>query len=135
MEKNTMGKISLFLKFFLGLIIILVLTKLYLVTKENSEINNKDHLVTLEDFAKCLSERGTVMYGVDSCTYCQAQKKMFGSSFAKIHYINCEFEKEQCQKEGITHYPVWSYQGKKFTGTLLFDQLATLTSCPLPAEY
>src|SRR3989338_281740 len=35
-----------------------------------------------DNFAKCLSEKGAVMYGaMDWCKYTQAQKAMFGKSF------------------------------------------------------
>jgi len=31
-------------------------------------------------FAKCLTEKGTKMYGTDVYSYCQEQKKLFGKS-------------------------------------------------------
>lgn len=133
--KEKSQKLEIALKIFLGIILFLALVKLCLVYGGNSKTEHKANNISIEDFAKCLSEKDTVMYGRDDCTYCQTQKKMFGSSFSEINYINCEFDKAECEKEAVNHYPVWSSQGEKFLGILTFDQLSDISKCPLPSEY
>ena len=40
-----------------------------------------------DDFAKCLTQKGVVVYGaMDWCKYTQAQKAMFGKSFKHLNY-------------------------------------------------
>ncbi len=38
----------------------------------------------LDDFAKCLSEKGVTMYGAAWCSHCQNTKKTFGQSFQYV---------------------------------------------------
>src|SRR3989338_10574613 len=45
---------------------------------------NKPGLV--DDFAKCLTEKGAVMYGAPLCKYTAGQKAMFGNSMRLIDY-------------------------------------------------
>lgn len=139
-KKQSPFSMDFFLKLFLIVVIFLGLIKLLLVYgseqgEKKSETDHKSDPITIEDFAKCLSEKGMVMYGVDTCEYCQTQKKMFGSAFSKVNYINCEFEQSTCAKENIFTYPVWTYQGKQFAGILFFPDLSKITSCHTPFEY
>lgn len=85
-----------------------------------------------DSFAKCLNDKGVIMYGVDTCEYCQIQKKMFGSSFEKINYVNCDFDKQICAEKQITAYPVWQINDKLFPGIETLDQLANATNCVAP---
>lgn len=86
-----------------------------------------------ENFAICLMKKGAIMYGVDTCEYCQLQKKMFGSAFEKINYINCDFEGEICGRKGIEHYPVWEINGQMISGVQTFAGLSRATGCAEPS--
>ncbi len=86
-----------------------------------------------ENFAICLMKKGVIMYGVDTCEYCQLQKKMFGSAFEKINYINCDFEGEICGRKGIEHYPVWEINGQTISGVQTFAGLSRATGCAEPS--
>lgn len=44
----------------------------------------------LDALASCMSKRNVKMYGSNSCGHCIAQKGLFGESFSKIAFINCE---------------------------------------------
>ena len=79
-----------------------------------------------DSFAKCLSDKGSVMYGaMDWCKYTQAQKGMFGKSFKYINYH--EFD----ELEGIKKTPTWVINGAWHENVQSFDKLSSLTGCKL----
>src|SRR3989344_2351928 len=79
-----------------------------------------------DDFAKCLSEKGAVMYGaMDWCQYTQAQKGMFGKSFKHINYH------EYTELPGIKKTPTWVINGKWLENTQSFDKLSAETGCAI----
>ncbi len=79
-----------------------------------------------DNFAKCLTEKGSVMYGAMSwCKYTQAQKGMFGRSFKYINYR--EFQ----DLPGIKKTPTWVINGAWHENVQSFDRLAALTDCKL----
>lgn len=93
-----------------------------------------------EDFAQCITDSGTKMYGAYWCPHCQAQKKIFGSSWDNINYIECATpgsnqQTTACNVAGIKSYPTWIFgDGRPLSGELSLQQLATFTGCQLPAE-
>ena len=77
-----------------------------------------------DNFAKCLTEKGAVMYGaMDWCHFTQGQKAMFGKSFKFINYH--EFN----ELAGIKKTPTWVINGKWYENVQSFDKLAALTGC------
>ena len=79
-----------------------------------------------DNFAKCLTEKGAVMYGaMDWCKYTQGQKAMFGKSFKYLNYH--EFQ----DLPGIKKTPTWVINGAWHENVQSFDKLAALTSCKL----
>ena len=79
-----------------------------------------------DNFAKCLSEKGAVMYGaMDWCKYTQAQKAMFGKSFKYLNYH--EFN----ELPGIKKTPTWVINGAWYENVQAFEKLAALTGCKL----
>ena len=79
-----------------------------------------------DNFAKCLTEKGAVMYGaMDWCKYTQAQKAMFGKSFRYIDYH--EFN----ELPGIKKTPTWVVNGAWQENVQSFDKLVALTGCKL----
>jgi len=79
-----------------------------------------------DNFAKCLTEKGAVMYGaMDWCKYTQGQKAMFGNSFKYINYH--EFQ----DLPGIKKTPTWVINGAWHENVQPFDKLAALTNCKL----
>lgn len=118
------------LKVFLAVIALGVLGE-YLLNRVNDQ-GGDNAVVTKAGFAQCLTDKGVIMYGSDSCEYCQNQKKMFGSSFEKINYVKCDFDKQICEQKGISGYPVWEIGGKLSAGVKTFNQLANATGCVAP---
>ena len=79
-----------------------------------------------DNFAKCLSEKGAVMYGaLDWCKFTQAQKAMFGKSFKYLNYH------EYTELPGIKKTPTWIINGAWQENVQSFDKLASLTGCKL----
>lgn len=90
-----------------------------------------------DDFAKCLTENGVVMYGAYWCPHCQNQKKMFGDSWHHVTYVECSLpnkagQTKECQEKGIKGYPTWDIRGEFHSGELSFEKLSELTGCKLP---
>lgn len=84
-----------------------------------------------DDFAKCLTKNGAVMYGTDWCTYCQKQKSLFRKSFSYINYKNCDSNEEECYKLGVSGYPTWRINNTNYAGLQSLEKLASLTGCSL----
>lgn len=79
-----------------------------------------------DNFAKCLTEKGAVMYGaMEWCKFTQAQKAMFGNSFKYINYH--EFQ----ELLGIKKTPTWVINGAWHENVQSFDKLAALTGCKI----
>jgi len=73
-----------------------------------------------DEFAKCLTEKGVIMYGEDWCQYTNAQKNMFGNSFK---YVNYEV------KLNLKVRPTWVIDGKTHETVQSFERLSELTGC------
>lgn len=98
-------------------------------------LNNKPQQVgMLDEFAKCLTEKGAVMYGTVSCSYCKAEKDSFGSSFQFIKYVECSEDTELCTNERIDGVPTWKIGGMVYEGLQGLQKLSELSSCPLPVS-
>ena len=79
-----------------------------------------------DNFAKCLTEKGAVMYGAMSwCKYTQGQKAMFGKSFKYINYH--EFN----DLAGIKKTPTWVINGAWHENVQSFEKLSALTKCKI----
>lgn len=79
-----------------------------------------------DNFAKCLTEKGAVMYGAMGwCKYTQAQKGMFGKSFKYINYH--EFQ----ELPGIKKTPTWVIDEKWHENVQSFEQLSAATGCKI----
>ena len=124
-KKKTALKITVFSLAILGLIAAIFL----FVTSPDERISK------LDTFAKCITEKKAVMYGVDWCPHCQAQKKRFGSSFQHVNYVNCEKDKASCLENGISGYPTWIFNStERKSGELELADLSELTGCELPKD-
>jgi hypothetical protein len=77
----------------------------------------------LDDFAKCLTEKGAVMYGASWCKYTAAQKGMFGNSMRFIDY------RDFTENPEVKTTPTWFINGQKYEKVQSFDKLAAVTGC------
>ena len=89
-------------------------------------------------FAQCLTDKGVVMYGAYWCQHCAEQKRIFGSSFDKITYVECSLpnnagQTQICMQKNITGYPTWEFaDGTRFEGAQTFSTLSWKSGCLLP---
>ena len=84
-----------------------------------------------DSFAQCLTENGATMYGTEWCSHCQNQKKAFGKSFQYTNFVDCDFNSDECLKNGVSSYPTWTINGESYTGEQPLYRLASLTNCSL----
>lgn len=85
-----------------------------------------------DEFAQCLTTAGVGMYGTDWCPHCQEQKRLFGNSFSKVTYINCDANSVACQSQGVEGYPTWIFaDNTRLSGTQPLEVLAEKTGCML----
>ncbi|MFQ5648011.1 MAG: hypothetical protein ACE5FW_02135 [Candidatus Aenigmatarchaeota archaeon] len=82
-------------------------------------------------FARCLTEKGAIMYGTDWCHVCQSQKALFGNSFRHVNYKNCDIVREECEQAGVSRYPTWAIGGENHLGKRDLTALASLTGCSI----
>jgi len=78
---------------------------------------------TLADIARHLAASGTRFYGVWWCEGCREQKELFGVAALDLPYVECS----RGSPAGVTEYPTWEIAGRRITGVLSPDSLATLS--------
>ncbi|OGY08784.1 MAG: hypothetical protein A2782_02240 [Candidatus Blackburnbacteria bacterium RIFCSPHIGHO2_01_FULL_43_15b] len=89
----------------------------------------------LDVFAQCLKDKGATMYGAYWCSHCQNQKKLFGSSFAHVSYVECTQDVKKCEEQKIKGYPTWIFaDGSRNEGEISLEDLASKTGCTLPVK-
>jgi len=87
----------------------------------------------VDTFAKCLASKNAVMYGAYWCPHCQNQKKLFGSSFQYVPYVECTQDVAKCTAMNVQGYPTWIFSdGSRVEGEQSFQDLSNKTGCPAP---
>ena len=84
-----------------------------------------------DDFAKCLAEKGVVIYGDDFCQYTTGQLNGFGNSQKYLKYVKCADNKELCDSNGVKITPTWEINGKVYEGVQNLQKLADLSGCKI----
>ena len=92
---------------------------------------NTDDSKNLDNFAKCLSDKGAILYVSQYCGACKKQKEMFGDSLTYINQVECTEKQELCKEKGIRAVPTWIINGESYTGVQSFETLSSLTGCSL----
>ena len=93
---------------------------------------------TLDTFAKCLADKKTTMYGSFLCAHCDDQKKLFGSSFRYVPYVECSVRGSRqmtfpCIAAQIRYTPTWIFaDNERRTGLQPLKDLSAKTGCTLP---
>lgn len=88
-----------------------------------------------EKFAKCLSEKGFIMYGSKYCHFCQEQKKNFREGWKYVNYVECTKEQQKCTDLGISAIPLWmSKTGERYVGFQTFKTLSEISNCEFKEE-
>ncbi len=97
-----------------------------------------------DTFAQCLKDKGATFYGAFWCPHCQAQKKLFGSAYKLLNYVECSTadgngQTQICKDKKIASYPTWELKdGTRLpvenSAGVTLETLAQKTSCELPPE-
>ena len=87
-----------------------------------------------DGFAECLSDSGAVMYGTEWCGACRAQKDLFGDSFDKVNFIDCDRQRDLCLIAGVVSYPTWKIGGENYEGAFELAELAEISGCELKRD-
>lgn len=127
--ENCNAKWKIILTFFIAVFIFALLI-LILTWKSGKNPNYK-----FEALARCLADKGVIMYGAEWCSHCQNQKKAFGEAFKLISYVECPKNPAQCLAAGIQGYPTWTFiDGQRLEGEQELNKLAEASGCVLPSE-
>lgn len=115
-------------------VVIIILLSLGAYSLTGNHVNNSS---LYDDFAKCISDRGMVLYGAYTCGHCNHQKDAFGDSFQYVNYVECDPRGENgnpelCLAAGIGAYPTWIFNDKHYLGFQSFERLSEISGCPLP---
>ena len=95
----------------------------------------------LETFARCLTEKGWVMYSSFTCSACRAQIKLFGQAVNQLKIIECnphaqDTQVQRCLDKKIRYTPTWLIEKgdteiKRYKGYKKLEDLASLAGCDL----
>lgn len=93
----------------------------------------------LDNFAKCLGDKGVKMYGAYWCPHCAEQKELFGEALPFVPYVECgvygnrNAEQQVCKDAGIHHFPTWQFPpvGERVEAVMPLADLSSRTGCPL----
>jgi parvulin-like peptidyl-prolyl isomerase len=85
---------------------------------------------SLDSFATCVGGK-TTLYGTSWSQFFQEQQALFGDSFAKLTYIDCDTKPHLCSAANIEKYPTWVIGSERY-GKLSLKQLSEFTGCDLP---
>lgn len=113
----------------LAAVILLVSATAYWRVQKGNEPGQHD------DFAKCLSAKGAIMYGAYWCPHCMDQKEMFGNSWKHVNYIECSLpnkagQTDFCKRAGINGYPTWEFSDEsRVEQVMTLEQLGDKTGC------
>ena len=108
------------------------------ISNTNNDKNiNSTSSSKYDGFAKCLTEKGAVMYGAEWCSHCKEQKAVFGDSFKFIKYVECPDNTKLCLDNGITGYPTWiigtsTKMIEGFDKNTTMKEFSEATSCIFP---
>ncbi|HLI62350.1 MAG TPA: hypothetical protein VKV05_03040 [Terriglobales bacterium] len=92
----------------------------------------------LDSFALCLAQKKVTMYGSFLCPHCNDQKKMFGTSFRHVPYVECSVrgsrqESFPCMAAQIRFTPTWIFaDGNRLVGVQSLQTLSEKSGCKLP---
>ena len=82
-------------------------------------------------FAKCLTEKGTVIYGNDYCQYTNKQLNFFGKSAKYLNYVKCADNQKLCDDKNVKITPTWEINKEMYEQVQTFERLSSLSGCEI----
>jgi glutaredoxin len=134
MEKHTISKGSKIIILVTGMLCISILL-FAIINSANGNMENQPEISKYEDFAKCITDAGAILYTSNGCPHCLAQKNLLGKAIEFIEEVECTSNPNMCIDAGIIGVPTWIIGEDKIEG---FDkdntmkELSDITQCPLP---
>jgi len=124
-SKNTTSKKVFNFKKYL----IFTLIALILIFASSTIYSNFKKPGKYDDFTKCLTDKGAIMYGNTYCSYTGKQLNFFGKSGKYLNYVKCAENQELCDTKGVRTTPTWEINGEMYPQIQTFEQLSELTGC------
>lgn len=91
----------------------------------------------LDAFARCLTQKGAVLYGATWCPHCVRQENLFGDAARHLDIVDCDASAQdaaECVAAGVVGYPTWVFgDGSRRSGVVSLQGLAGRTACRLDA--
>lgn len=84
-----------------------------------------------DELAKCLTEKGVVVYGNDFCQYTAKQLNYFGKSKQYLNYVKCSENETLCNEKGVRVTPTWEIKGQTYPQVQTFERLSQLSGCKI----
>lgn len=95
-------------------------------------VTQKQDSASLDDFASCVSTKAT-LYGTKWSEFFAQQQDLFGVSFDKLNYVDCDNSPSSCAEAHVQKYPTWVINGTQY-GLLSLANLSDKTGCALPEQ-
>ena len=85
----------------------------------------------IEGIARCMADKGVVMYGSAECGHTQRQMGMFDGYFGHIPFVDCRRNRKECREVGVGPYPHWVFPSGEVIGGQEVDptELAVYAGC------
>ena len=126
-SKNTVPKVRVnFKKYLIITLIVLIVT-----FASSTVYSNYKKPGEYDDFTKCLTEKGAVMYGNTYCSYTGKQLNFFGKSEKYLNYVKCANNQDLCDSKGVKTTPTWEINGEMYPQVQTFETLSELTGCEI----
>ena len=116
----------------IAILIVLIISSLFLFKGKGKSYSQEQ----IDALAKCLTEKGVVMYGAFWCPHCARTKARFGSAFKYVTYVECDpkgdnNQAEFCISKGIERYDTWDFANNERydKGEPSFELLAEKSGC------
>ena len=119
------AKINMRKYFIIFLFLLIILFSILTITSYMRKPGDYD------GFAKCLTEKGAIIYGNDYCQYTLKQFGMFGKSKKYLNYIKCIDDEKLCDEKGVKVTPTWEIDGKTYEQVQSFEKLAAISGCEI----
>ena len=116
-----------------GIIIAVIIGTLAISFISLQKITENSTQGRYDDFATCLTDKGAVLHGTDTCAHCKEQERMFGNSFRNLNFVDCNDNTKVCLAAGVRIYPTWTINGSIYEGAKTPERLADITGCEINA--
>ncbi|MBX4212149.1 hypothetical protein KW787_01690 [Candidatus Pacearchaeota archaeon] len=106
--------------------LIVLIISLYMFTDWFSKVTGyftgEDEKIKL---AQCMTNKGSEFYGTTECAECERERKLLGSAFKELSYIDCQENK--CSN--LKSIPAWYINGTFEYGFKTLKELHELSGC------